>query len=130
MAQAQVFVSNRIYWKESAENSSTLAYSLTDFCNADSVELSRLDEGPWETVEGTFEAVEWDGEPCIIVPGNLHGPLRRKHFAFGSNFIVVLVPRVSEQRETWLNQIRARIAPWKFLQQRVRAFVRQLVTCS
>ena len=45
VAQAQVFVSNRIYWKVSAEDSSTQADSLTDFCNADSLELNRLDEG-------------------------------------------------------------------------------------
>ena len=125
VGQAKVFVSNRIYWKENSEDSSPQEYSLTDFCNADSLELNRLNEGSWETVEGTIEAVEWDGKPCIIVPGYLHGSLRRKHFVFGSTVKVVLVPTVSEQRETWLEQIRARIAPWKLLQQRVRAFARQ-----
>ena len=125
MAEAQVFISNRIDWKESVEDSSTQAYSLIDFCNADSLELNRLNEGSWETVEGTVEAVEWNGKPCIIVPGYLHGPFRRKHLYLGSTVKVVLVPKVFEQREAWLEQIRARIAPWKLLQQRVRDFVRQ-----
>ena len=125
LAQAQVFISNRIYWKESAEDSSTQAYSLIDFCNSDSLELNRLNEGSWETVEGTVEAVEWNGKPCIIVPGYLHGPLRRKRLFLTSTVKVVLVPKVVEQREVWLEQIRARIAPWKLLQQRVRAFATQ-----
>ena len=45
VAQAQVFVSNQICWKESAEDSSTQACLLIDFRNTDSLELNRLNEG-------------------------------------------------------------------------------------
>ena len=43
----------------------------------------------------------------------------------GSAGKVVLVPEVLKQSEAWLEQIRARIAHWELLQQRVREFAVQ-----
>ncbi len=116
---ARVIVSGRIYWKEVKDDSKSL--SLSDFCDVDSLELNRLDGGTWPEVEEFVKADEHDGKPCIVVPGSLHGPTRRKHFLLGGNVKVVLIPRVREQRDVWLGQIRARVAPWELLQQRVRA---------
>ena len=61
--------------------------------------------------------IEWNGKLCIMVSGYLHGPLRRKHPLLSSSVKFVLVPPVFEKREVWLEQIRARIAPWKLLEQ-------------
>ncbi len=36
------------------------------------------------------------------------------------NVRVELLANTGEQREVWVNQIRARIAPWNFLQQEVK----------
>ena len=50
------------------------------------------------------------------VPGYLHGPLQRKHSFLGSTVEVVLVATGFGQREARFEQIGARIAPWKSLQ--------------
>ena len=94
LEEVQVIVSNRIYWKECAEDSSSQAYSLTDFCNADSLEFNRLNETSWQSVGGTVQAVKRNEKLCIIVLVHLHGPLRRKQLFLASTDKVVLLATV------------------------------------
>ena len=61
MGEAQGFISNRKYWKEITEDSSTQAYSLIDFRNADSLALNRMNEGSLKTVEVTAGVLERNG---------------------------------------------------------------------
>ena len=76
-------------------------------------------------MEGTVEAIVWNGKPSIVVPGYLHGPLRRKHLFLGSSVRVVIAPEIVEKREACLKQIRARTAPLKLLQESVRNSARE-----
>ncbi len=60
-----------------------------------------------------------NGQPFITVCGRPHGVARRNSALLGGIVRVEIVASTSKQFEIWLNQIRARIMPWKLLQQEV-----------
>ncbi len=115
-----MLVSSRLYWKVANEDRSNKPQSFLDFRNANSLEIVRLAEGTWNEVDETVTVDNYEGRTRIIVHGHLHGRTRWNNAILVRNVRVEILASTREQREVWVNQIRARIAPWNFLQQKVR----------
>ena len=81
-----------------------------------SLELNQLNKGSWETVE----VPERMGDSALKYPVICMVSFDGNTF-LGSTVTIVPARTVFEQREAWLEQIRAHIAPWNLLEQRVRA---------
>ncbi len=101
------------------EDETNKPQSFIDFRNANSLELVRLDNGTWEDVS---DYVKVDNHNCrtrLTVCGRLHGRTRWNKALLVPNVRLEIVTSAPEQHEVWLDQIRARIAPWTHLQQEV-----------
>ena len=112
------------------EDATNMPQSFLDFQNADSVELVRAEDETWNGVDGHVKVDNHDGRRRIIVCGRPHGRTRRHNSLRGGNVRVEIIPSAPEQLELWLNQIRARIAPWQLLQREVRDIANRSPSCG
>ncbi len=119
---AYVLVSSRIYCKATNSDGSDKPQSLIDFRNVDSLELDRLNEGTLSDVKKIVEVDSYKGRPRISVPGLLFGPRRRRSLFLLRNVRLEIVAYQSAHHEVWLNQIHARIVPWKLLPQLLQSY--------
>ena len=107
---AHLLVSSRIYWTDKEPE------AFIDFRGADSLELSRLDKGSWHDVAEFVKEDFHDGRHRITVRGRMrtHNPTPHRKAQ------IEIIADTPKQHEVWLDQIRARIAPWKLLQQQLQ----------
>ncbi len=117
---AYVLVSSRIYWKVANEDGTNRPRSFLDFRNADSVELSRLDDGTWNDVKNEIKLDNHSDRPRITVFGRLHRRTLRNNPFIVVKVYVSIIPSTPEQLDVWLGQLRARIAPWSLLQRELK----------
>ncbi len=94
--------------------------SLSDFWNAGSLELDRLNKGTWKEVDGVMTVDKHEGRTRITVPGRLHGRNLRNKLFMVSDVKLEIIANEPEQHEVWLSKIRARIAPWDLLRQEMK----------
>ncbi len=120
-----LLISSRIYWKGANKDAVGKPPTFLDFRNADSLELVRLDNGTWDDVEEYVKVDNHHGRACITLHGHLHGRIRRNNALLVPNVRVDIIPCTSQQLEVWVNQIRARIAPWSLLQQEINDIARR-----
>ncbi len=121
---AYVLVSSRIYWQVVNEDASNKPQSLLDFRNADSLEFIRLDRGTWSDVNETVKVDNYEGRLRISVPGLLQGPKHCHSLFLLRNVKLEIIAYKSAHHEVWLNQIYARIVPWKLFPQLVQSYHR------
>ena len=76
---AQVFISIRIYWKPVSNCANSTTLSLSDLRNVNSLEVKRLNGGTWQAAEEVVKKTEHERKASVLVCGDVHGPLRRKH---------------------------------------------------
>ena len=120
---AQVFMSSRIYWEPVRNCSNSTTLSLSDLRNVNSLEVRRFNGGTWQAVDKVVKKTEHERKASVLVCGNMHGPLHRKYLFMGRNVEMTLIPETEEIRDVWFERIRARIAPWKLLKERLKALV-------
>ncbi len=100
------------------EGATNKSQSFLDFGNDDSLVLSRLDDDKtWDDVSDLVKEDNQNGSPRITLCGHLRGRTRRNNPLLVGDVQLEVMANTPEQREVWLNQIRARIAPWVLLQQ-------------
>ena len=112
---AHVVMSSRIYWKTANDNATSVPLSLMDFRNASSLELIRLNEGTWDEVDDIVKVDNTEERKRITVPGRLHGRERWNKCLIARDVQVEIIPSTTEQHEAWVDELRARIAPWNLL---------------
>ncbi len=115
-----MFVSCRIYWKEATDDAFDKPQALSELRGVNSVALNRLGTGTWGDVDKTVTVDEYEGRPRITVGGCLHGRRRRKNLFLVRNVTLEIIADTHHQHNVWVERIRARIAPWALLQQRVK----------
>ncbi len=117
---AYVVVSSRIYWKVANEDATDKPQSLADFRKTDSLELIRLSNESWEDVNKIVKVDEQKRRQRITVHGCLHGRTRWNKLFSVPGVQIEIIPETSEQLKDWVQQIRARIAPWNLVEQQVK----------
>ncbi len=117
---AHVLVSGRFYWKEAKKGATSQPLSPLDFRNANSLESVRLTDGTWQDVDDMVKVDNHDEGARITVRGHLQGRTPRKPLFLVRDVELEIISGSLEQHEVWMNNIRARIAPWNLLQQEMK----------
>ena len=119
-------ISNRIYWKAANDNTAKKPLRFIDFRDTDSLELIRLAKGTWSDVNEVVSEDNCNGRRSITVHGRLHGHMP----VLVRNVKVEIIADTLQQHEVWLARIRARIAPWKLLQQEMQDIANRAPLCD
>ncbi len=100
-----------------SKEANNMPQSFLDFRNENSIELVRIANGAWKDVDEHVKVGDRNGRQRIVVCGRPHGRTRTHKLLSGASIQVEIITNSPVQFKLWVNQIRKRIAPWKFLEE-------------